>query len=714
MNLVEILITAKDMTEPAFEGAKTKSEGLAGTMSKMGAVAGAALVGIGVESVKMAAEYESSTVRLVTSAGEQNKNLDMVRKGMLQMSGQVGVSADDLSKAMYYVEAAGYHAADGLKVLKAAAQGAAAEGADTTDVAKALTDVLKDYHMSASSAADVTSKMITAVAHGKVNLEDYSKAFANIVPAAAAAGISFNDVGAALSEMTNHGFTAARASQNLAQALRSLLNPTGPMKKAFDEFGVSVDVLRQKLHGPNGLTDAMQYLSQAATKAGKEGTPEFAAALKLLMGTAPGANAALSTVGANMADTTATIQAMGSATADASGQVQGFAEVQKTAAFQWKALQATFDAFMITLGEKLLPYLNELMHLFTDHQGTLNTVLNWGIKILAVFALYKAAVEAITLVTKAWAVAQAILNLDLDANPIGILAAVLVALSIAFYEAWQHSETFRRAVLGLAQIFGGEFLHAIMAALPGMKAMFDMFMGMMGGIAHGLAAVLGIIPGVGSAAKAAAATMDKLKSAGDAAFNGLYDMANKADAALTDATRERLLKMNISDAQAKIATAQKQLQGLPPSKQVNLLANIGVLQGKILDAQRQIDALHGKTVTITYNGVVEGYSGPGGTYTSTTGSSYAAGGVVSAAASGGARSGMVLVGERGPELVKLPSGSYVTPAGRTQQMLSAGGGAAPVVVEINAAGLDTALLTWLRNAVRVRGGNVQTALGQGY
>jgi TP901 family phage tail tape measure protein len=141
--------------------------------------------------------------------------------------------------------------------------------------------------------------MVTAISHGKVNLQDFSAAFANIVPAASAAGISFNDVGAALATMTNHGFTAQRGSQNLAQALRSLLNPTNPMKKAFDQFGVSAATLKSKLHGPNGLTDAMEYLSTKATKAGKEGTPEFAAALKRLMGTASGANAALTTTGEN-------------------------------------------------------------------------------------------------------------------------------------------------------------------------------------------------------------------------------------------------------------------------------------------------------------------------------------------------------------------------------------------------------------------------------
>lgn len=52
---------------------------------------------------------------------------------------------------------------------------------------------------------------------------------------------------AALANMTNHGFTAQRASQNLAQALRSLLNPTNKMYDAFQQYGVSSDVLAKKL-----------------------------------------------------------------------------------------------------------------------------------------------------------------------------------------------------------------------------------------------------------------------------------------------------------------------------------------------------------------------------------------------------------------------------------------------------------------------------------
>ncbi|MFF3151800.1 phage tail tape measure protein [Streptomyces sp. NPDC057910] len=377
--IAELFVILRSETTPFTGGLRTaaaegesftaKMGGIGGAMTKLGAATVAVGAGVAVVSVKMATDFQTVTTRLVTSAGETNDKLGQVRNGLLSMAGQVGVSATDLAKSMYYVEAAGYHAGAGLTVLKAAAQGAAAEGADTTTVAKALTDVLKDYHLQASAAGDITSKMVTAVAHGKVNLQDFSAAFANIVPAASAAGIGFNDVGAALSEMTNHGFTAQRASMNLAQALRSLLNPTKPMQKAFVQFGVSADVLKEKLHGPNGLTDAMEYLSQAATKDGKEGTPEFAAALKRLMGTASGANAALTTTGENFKDTSDTIKAMAGSTVDADGKVKGFAEVQDTLGQKVKQLKAGLDTLLIQLGTKLIPIITAAIDFFTRHKA---------------------------------------------------------------------------------------------------------------------------------------------------------------------------------------------------------------------------------------------------------------------------------------------------------------------------------------------------------
>lgn len=94
-----------------------------------------------------------------------------------------------------------------------------------------------------------------------------------------------------------------------------------------------------------------------------------------------------------------------------------------------------------------------------------------------------------------------------------------------------------------------------------------------------------------------------------------------------------------------------------------------------------------------------------------SGHGYAAGGVTSA--------GWAMVGEHGRELVKMPGGATVYPAGQTAGMLADGSGGA-VTLEV-APGGDSAfeqfMVTAIRNWVRVKGGrgssSVQQAFGQG-
>jgi hypothetical protein len=84
---------------------------------------------------------------------------------------------------------------------------------------------------------------------------------------------------------------------------------------------------------------------------------------------------------------------------------------------------------------------------------------------------------------------------------------------------------------------------------------------------------------------------------------------------------------------------------------------------------------------------------------------FAAGGIVGAA-SGGPRSGLTLVGERGAELVRLPPGSQVYNHGQSQQMLAgAGQGGGPVRIELVVTGSDSSIITALAKSVRVKGGD---------
>ncbi len=212
-------------------------------------------------TVKMAADFETATERLVTSAGETREGLDIVREGILKMTGEVGNSAAELSKAMYIVESGGQHGADGLLVLRAAAEGAAAEGADLYEVADAITSILADYHLEANKSALVTSKMVAAVGSGKTTFQEFSSSLSSILPIASAAHISLDDITAALASMTVHGMSAQQASQNLADVVRHMVAPTQVQTKELGQLGMSSADLAEKL-GSKGLTGTLQEISQ--------------------------------------------------------------------------------------------------------------------------------------------------------------------------------------------------------------------------------------------------------------------------------------------------------------------------------------------------------------------------------------------------------------------------------------------------------------------
>jgi hypothetical protein len=249
----------------AVSGVGALKKVAAGTVLAAGLVAGV--------SVKMAGDFEQSTTRLQTSAGESAQGLEVVRSGILSMAGEVGVSAGEMSTAMYKIESAGYHAEAGLGVLRAAEEGAKAEGAEGAKVADALSSALRDYYPHASSAAEVTkdasdtmSKFISATSQGKMTFDDLAGSLNSILPVASAAKISMSDVLGVLASMTVHGISAQQATQNMADAIRHLQAPTQVMSKNMAALGIDSTDVAAKL-GQRGLSGTMEYLSQAVKKA---------------------------------------------------------------------------------------------------------------------------------------------------------------------------------------------------------------------------------------------------------------------------------------------------------------------------------------------------------------------------------------------------------------------------------------------------------------
>jgi TP901 family phage tail tape measure protein len=240
------------------------------------AASGLMVVGFGVglgallaSSVKAAGNFQAQMVRLTTSAGETGTavsgNLKMVSEGILAMAGPTGTSLEALGKAMYTVESGSFHGAAGLEVLRAAAEGAKAEGADLTMVTDAVTSSLVDYHLGADQAATVTTKLVAATAAGKTTFQQLTGSLHSILPIASAAHVSLDDILGDLASMTLHGMSADQVTQNLADTIRHMTAPTAVQAKELSLLGLTTNQLATDLKN-KGLSGTLGEISDRIAK----------------------------------------------------------------------------------------------------------------------------------------------------------------------------------------------------------------------------------------------------------------------------------------------------------------------------------------------------------------------------------------------------------------------------------------------------------------
>ena len=252
--------TAAARDESSAEGDESS---LMGVSPVLLGIAAAAVV-VGAKTVDMAAKFKSSITTLVTGAGESQKNIGLVSNGILTMAVQTGTATQSLISGMYMIDSAGFKGANGLTVLKAAAEGAKVGSADLGTEANALTDILNDYHEPASKAVAVTDELVATVSAGKTTMEDLGGSLSNVVPLASSAHIEFDQVAGAMADMTGHGMSAKQASQDLASTIRELQAPNAVAVQEMQSLGLSSTNVSTQL-GKEGLTGTLTELTDAIT-----------------------------------------------------------------------------------------------------------------------------------------------------------------------------------------------------------------------------------------------------------------------------------------------------------------------------------------------------------------------------------------------------------------------------------------------------------------
>jgi TP901 family phage tail tape measure protein len=270
--ILDIILRAKDEASAVINkasgnvGASGKqADKTAQSYQKLSLITAGAFVGGLALAVKGAADLQSSMVRLVSTAGESQKNLAGDTQGILDISTATATGTDQLSQGLYTINSAGYHGAAGLAVLRAAAEGAKSENADLGTTTNALTTILNDYHYGADKSVSVTNQMLAAVSRGKMNFQDFAGSLSAVLPLANAVHLSFAQVAGAEATMTAQGMSAQQSSQDLANTIRALSNPNQVAINEMQQLGLNSNDVSMQL-GKKGLTGTLDTLTTAITQ----------------------------------------------------------------------------------------------------------------------------------------------------------------------------------------------------------------------------------------------------------------------------------------------------------------------------------------------------------------------------------------------------------------------------------------------------------------
>lgn len=296
-------------------------------------------------------------------------------KGVRAIADEFGQSTIDVAKGVKAIVssqvAAGRQA---IEFQRVASQFATAVGSDAAKSAKFLTDAINAFGLSASDAPKVAGIFFKVIDIGNVEIEDLQQNLGRLAVTAREAGLTIEEVGAAIAVSTRQGRSFSVTSSNLRNLLEKLINPNEELRERFNDVGIVSIASSVKL---GGFTNVIQLLSQTLRKEGVSALarilPElrgFEGGLALATDDAKALNEALNTLNNTLQNqkelTAAAANILGKPAVDLARQFQ---ELQTF-------IQASFGEGILNAAQKLTQQFGSLKDIAKDIGSAISTTFS--------------------------------------------------------------------------------------------------------------------------------------------------------------------------------------------------------------------------------------------------------------------------------------------------------------------------------------------------
>ena len=241
-------------------------------------VAGAATTAMGMKSVKSFGDFQASLNQAAVIAGGTAKDIDGLSDVANRMGAVLPISAQDAADAMVEMARNGASLDDIKKQFPAIAQASTAAGSDLQATAGVVQQAMNIWGDSLKSPQQAAAILVQTANASNASVEDMQQALATIGSTAKMAGMDMGTTAEAIGLLTNRGFSAAQASDDLNHAITQMLAPSSVAKKQMDDLGLSF------VDSAGKMKPFPQILQEIADKTDGMGEAQKTAALKAMFG----------------------------------------------------------------------------------------------------------------------------------------------------------------------------------------------------------------------------------------------------------------------------------------------------------------------------------------------------------------------------------------------------------------------------------------------
>ena len=411
---------------------------------KLSATVTAPIVGAATLAVSQAQKVSAGLAEVATLTGQTGEEaaatIRELSGGVADLSNELGIAQTELIGGLYQAISAGVPSDNIFGFLDIAGRAAIAGVTDIETAVDGLTTVINAFGLDADQAEEVADSLFTAVKGGKTTFEELSASLFNVAPAAAAAGIDFQTVNAAIATLTAAGTPTSVATTQIRAALVGLQRPTEALEELFTGLGFETRAAAIEQLGLQGALAAVRDAAGGDAGALQQllGSVEAVAAANVLAGT-----------GAEKFS-----QELENQVTAAGATLDAFEVVDTTRDFE--RLKVELQNLAISFGEILLPVIREIATairgLVARFQELTPEQREQIIRIAAIAAAIGPALiiigklaSSILTVIKVVRAFSAALTL-LAANPIGLAIAAIALIIVGLVALYKNNEEVRRFI----------------------------------------------------------------------------------------------------------------------------------------------------------------------------------------------------------------------------------------------------------------------------